>query len=130
MELDIVELKSKVDDYFAKVTDEQLHQDLIESGSEVYSKIDLDILDEQEAFSPKKLELENDANSEYLKMRESIRNNIYVTTQEANRPTYPSKKRNVESSNQESNKLSLVKNFFLESAVEDCLLWRDTYGHL
>lgn len=45
MKLDINNLKRKIDDYFANVTPEQLQQDLIEAGSEVYSKSDFNILD-------------------------------------------------------------------------------------
>ena len=45
MKLDINNLKRKIDDYFANITAEQLQQDLIEAGSEVYSKSDFNILD-------------------------------------------------------------------------------------
>ena len=36
MELDPKELKKKIDDYFANVTDEQLRKDLQEAGWDIY----------------------------------------------------------------------------------------------
>jgi len=39
MNLDIEELRKKIDDYFANVTKEQLHQDMINAGLEVYSQV-------------------------------------------------------------------------------------------
>ena len=46
MLLDIEELKHKIDDYFEKTSKEQIHKDMIDAGLEVYSKVELNILDE------------------------------------------------------------------------------------
>ena len=127
MKLDIAELKRKTEDYFAEVTEDQLHKDLIESGLDLYSDKDFDFLDELLATTGVHTRMGDEANNIHYETSGARVSREVDITIEVNRPTYPLRKIVVETSNQESN---LIRKFLCGSSLEDSFLGGGSYGYI
>lgn len=131
MELNVKEAGQKIENYFAKVTREQLHKDLVESGLGVYCGDEFNFLDELslivETRRKSMVILKDEANSiDYRQKKLSVEKETHFVA-EIIRPVYPLRERAIESSNQESN---LSRILALESSSEDSLFGGEVYGYI
>jgi hypothetical protein len=105
MDLDIEEVKRKIEDHFASITEEQFQENLIRAGIDVYTNFELDFLEADHPHRPVGkskvvVEFGDEANSGCIRSHQGTVT-IFSQPELENRPTYPAKERNLRSSNQD-----------------------------
>ena len=138
MNLNINRLRRKIDDYFSNITKQKLSKDLFKAGSEIYSNVDLNILDVEDTGEEELTEaailFAGEANTFYLSKYEPAGRYLLIAEAfvNANRPRYPFRETNVGSSNQECNQIGIMKSkkLIFQSSAEDSLPWGDQYGYI
>ena len=99
----IEELKKRIKNHFASITEDQLTQNLLKAGMKIYTDLDMNFLEGGEPISERRDikpdEIIDEANSLCVRIYQAAFRILEIE----NRPTYPSKERNYRSANQDSN---------------------------
>ena len=106
----IEELKKRIKNHFASITEDKLRQNLLKAGVEIYTDLDSKFLGGEEPELERRLvepdEFIDEANSFCVRVYQAAIRILEIE----NRPTYPSKERNYRSANQDSN-IRTVKEY-------------------